>query len=226
MLLYSRPCVALPITLVDARKVTCGAELGFMLLEAFKTDSVASNDTALLRVLHVLQSFPGSAADRPLDEAPKLCCKVALEAIRWARQHSMGDLALQQDTAGTPEQQIHNHLARYLWDFYGTDGLGWASLHFAHGSEPFRFAAAVSAAAEKAPEGELDLFVVRAALQILGTHSTQCLRFCREFLQAFAGICEHTGGSVPDTPLYRFLVLLLEVGCLSTSPRIFTRLSF
>ena len=194
-------------------KVTCGAELGLLLVEAFSQDGVVANDQALLRLLHVLQAFPGPVPKSPQSaEGPKLCCRYVVEAIKWARQHSMGDKALQQDTAGSPEQQLHNHLARYLWEFYGSDGLGWASLHFAHGSEPFRFAAAVAAAAEQAPAEELDLFVVRAGLQILGTSSAECLLFCREFLQAFEGICEQSHRSIPDSPLYTFLALLLEVG--------------
>ena len=181
-----------------------------MLVDALNTDQVVANDSALLRLLHILQSFP-SPATFSGDDAPKLCYKVGVEGIRWASQHPMGDLALQQDTAGSPEQQIHNHLARYIWEFYGPQGLGWAAVHFAHGSEPFRFAAAVSSAADKAPAEEVDLFVVRAALQILCTTKTQGLQLCKEFLQAFEGICQQSQKAVPQTALYSFLTLLLEV---------------
>lgn len=195
-----------------AGQVTCGVELGFLLLEAFASDKVVANDAALRQILHVLQSFPGPTADGSADQddAPRLCCKLAVEAIRWARNHPMGDLALQQDTAGSPEQQIHNHLARYIWEFYGVPGLGWASLHFAHGSEPFRFAAAIATAAEQAPRAELDLFLTRAALQILCTNSRQGLQLCKEFLQASEGICSQTELDIPNTPLYSFVHLLLE----------------
>lgn len=198
-------------------QVTCGSELAGLLVKFFTKDKVVADDQALLRLVRVLQAFPGpkSGSSDGQEKAPELCCKFAMEGVRWAREFSLGDLALQQDIAGSPEQQLHNHFARYLWDYYGPAGLGWASLHFAHGSEPFRFAAAIASAAEKAPASELDLFLVRAALQILGTNSSQCLIFCKEMCQSFRGILKQSERSLPDTPLVHFLDLLQEVRSLT-----------
>ena len=179
-----------------------------LLLQAFNEDKVPADASHVQPVLDILHSFPGHASPRCTELTPDLCSRYSLEALKWLRQQQPGGAGARAAQAAC--QQIHLHLADYLTSCYGPSGLGWASPHFALGHDPAAFARAVAAAVQAGSGADEQLFLVRAALQVMASSPDigQAQSECRLFLDTYRG-CR--GSQLPSHPLVSCLKLLMLV---------------
>jgi hypothetical protein len=192
-------------------QVTCGAELGSMLVDAYVEDRVPATGAPLAALADIVRAMPGGGggsgggegggteADADIDA----CSRFVTAAVKWA--HRQG--------ADAACRQLHDLFAAHLVAAYGWRLLGRASPHFARGADADAFAAALASCASAAPPGEADLFLARAVLQTLAcahpatlgrqlSHADALLAAARR--RPWAG-----GRPLPDGPLVHFAGFLL-----------------
>lgn len=184
-------------------QLNCGVELALLLLEAYTTDKVTSSRENMERVFLILDAFPRPETGSPEAEtAVDSCTRVVQAAIKWAKRFSTG---------GDHIRKLHDKLAIYVWECFTWQGFGTAAVHYARGTDATSFAAALAQCVMQGNPEEEDLFVARAALQLLAAGRQQELPVrvedAQELLQSYEAIQRR---AVPDTPLMHFLHLLIQ----------------
>ncbi|KAI8471337.1 MAG: hypothetical protein J3K34DRAFT_384754 [Monoraphidium minutum] len=185
-----------------AGQITCGAELGAMLVDALAEDRAPADPPALAALSDIVRALP---PDAPADDGAGLdaVSRFVAAGLKWA--HKQG--------ADAGVRALHDLFAGRLLAAYGWRQLGRASMHYARGADADAFAAALASCAAAAPPGEQELFVARAVLQTLACahpatlgrqlqHADALLAACRR--RAWAG-----GRPLPDGPLLHFAQFLL-----------------
>lgn len=186
-------------------QITCGTELGTMLVTAYTEDKVPGTDANVESLCHIVRAMPSApTSDGGDDDATvDACSRFVSAAVKWA--HKQGN--------DPGVRQLHDLFASHLLAAYGWQQLARASMHLARGDDAAGFAAALAACSAAAPPGEQDLFVARAVLQTLACahpstlgrqlqHADNLLAACRR--QPWAG-----GAPLPETPLLHFCQFLL-----------------
>eukprot|EP00891_Asterochloris_glomerata_P009823 jgi/Astpho2/9823/fgenesh1_pg.00149_%23_71_t len=163
-------------------QLNCGVELALLLLEAYTTDKVTSSRENMERVFLILDAFPRPETGSPEAEtAVDSCTRVVQAAIKWAKRFSTG---------GDHIRKLHDKLAIYVWECFTWQGFGTAAVHYARGTDATSFAAALAQCVMQGNPEEEDLFVARAALQLLAAGRQQELPVrvedAQELLQALA----------------------------------------
>lgn len=184
-------------------QLNCGVELAQMLVEAYVRDNASCSRDNMQRVLYIIDAFPRPQADADgQSNAVEQCTKLTVAAIKWAKRHN---------NAATTVQKLHDKLAAYIWECHGWRGLGQVSQHYIRGKDMTGFAAALAQSVGEAMPEEEDLFLARAALQLLAVGKAngldEKLEDVQELLQSYESIVRH---GLPDTPLIHFLNLLIK----------------
>ncbi|PNW82537.1 hypothetical protein CHLRE_06g282950v5 [Chlamydomonas reinhardtii] len=210
------------ITQLAHGQVTCGVELGMLLIEAYTTAGTPADEASVGRLLAIVLAFPplpavgsgpGAATSAPSTSAPSSssagqgssspvvdeCARFVASAVKWANKGG----------AIVSARGIHSAFAAYLWRNFGTEGFGRALLHFIRGDDADTFAQALHTCARQGPAEEVDLWLLRALLQVLTAANTHTrmgqLAHARALYDAFTA-----AQSTPlDTPTAHFAELLL-----------------
>eukprot|EP00897_Mesotaenium_endlicherianum_P001692 jgi/Mesen1/1550/ME000134S00670 len=204
-------------------QVNCGSELGLVLVEDLTSTGAPYGPEAIDRIRAVYESFPKETLDfssrkrEPVasgsgdsrarsDEEARAAAVARVEgcsaflkaALRWST------------TAGGPKAgapELHDMLVSYYWSQSPDRELATVSKHFLHGSSPEAFASALIDTMRECFPGEVDLVIVRAALQYLAVGNlggaNRLVDELKKRSQAFAA------PPIPDTPLMHFLKFLL-----------------
>ncbi|GIL88170.1 hypothetical protein Vretimale_14087 [Volvox reticuliferus] len=203
------------ITQLAHGQSTCGVELGLLLVEAYMSASMPANADTVSRVLAIIRAFPlptCTTADAVLGQAAASSssaqgaaspvvdeyARLVTAAVKWANKSG----------AAISSSRIHSAFASYLWKSFGVEGIGRALLHFIRGEDAEEFATALHSCAERGPRAELDLWLLRALLQVLaapnnGNRMAQ-LAYARALYDAFIA----KNGSL-ETPTGHFAELML-----------------
>lgn len=193
------------ITQLSHGQITCGVELGLLLVEAYTADGTPADDASLGRLLTILEALP--VANRPgssgqddeattaaIDESGRLVAA----AVKWAHKAGSSEAA----------RQINDSFARHLWMVYGNKRIGRALIHFTRGSDARMFAEALHSCALQGPHVEVDLWLLRAVVQVVGAASKHSkglqLRYARELYEQFMAL-----SPALDTPAIHLADLLL-----------------
>jgi hypothetical protein len=152
-----------------SKQVTCGIELGQLLVEAYKTDKAQASPETLGALQQIVQALPllgtpsssssssGDAADTAAQIDP--CSSFVMAAMKWAYKQGAADAV----------RSMHTTFGLWLWRNWGWQVLGRASLHLCRGSDPAAFAAVLQQSMTLAAPSEQDLFIARAVLQTLAS---------------------------------------------------------
>eukprot|EP00798_Chlamydomonas_sp_ICE-L_P027490 gene27490-4796_t len=213
---------------LEKRQVTCGVELGLLMMEAYSKDKVSVSSESMSLIKAIIASFPtplivageGAAAAAAvggpsggggasvssqesiaLDELSRLVGA----ATKWAlKQGCNEDARSPHDSFGN----LHDSFGKYIWDTFGWKGLGRASKHFARGSNTNHYATALKECCKLAPT-ESGLLICRAVLQVLAMSRTKAstdyqIDYAQALLIGF-------GGAQPlDEPLAHFCDMYLS----------------
>jgi hypothetical protein len=192
-------------------QITCGAELGAMLVDAYTEDRVPAAGSAVEALADIVRAMPSSSGGvsssggdgGDAEAAVDTCSRFVTAAVKWA--HRQG--------ADSAVRQLHDLFAAHLVTAYGWRQLGRASAHFARGADADAFAAALAAAAAAAPESEADLFLSRAVLQTLACAHPATLGRQLSHADALLAAARRrpwaAGRPLPDSPLVHFSGFLL-----------------
>eukprot|EP00270_Netrium_digitus_P021513 TRINITY_DN9222_c0_g1_i1.p1 TRINITY_DN9222_c0_g1~~TRINITY_DN9222_c0_g1_i1.p1 ORF type:complete len:320 (-),score=60.31 TRINITY_DN9222_c0_g1_i1:443-1402(-) len=194
-------------------QVNCGVELGVLLVETLTSVGVKYSPEALGRIKSVYESFPkagqGSSSSSSIPEngsndadlaAARVdgCMTFLKAAIRWS-------VAAGGPSTGAPE--LHDMLAEYIWSQSPEKDLATASKYFIYASKPEAYAAALIDSMNECYRGEIDLIIIRGALQYLAVGNLQFAnRLFDEIQQRSRAF---SAPPIPDSPLMHFLKFLL-----------------
>ncbi|KAK9846633.1 hypothetical protein WJX81_007997 [Elliptochloris bilobata] len=180
-------------------QVTCGVELGRLLVDAYASDAVPADKAAVARLYRILDALPCDPGTATQQTYAEEATRMVLATLKWARKQG----------ADVAAAELHDWLARYLWEGQGVAALAAASVHWAHGRDPEAFASALVEASRQGGPTEEDLFLARAVLQVLaaGTPKQRTARTAhvRRLLLAYENL---RGGGMPDTPLAHYTGLV------------------
>lgn len=190
-------------------QVTCGVELGILLVETFGKAGMKYDTVALERIKSVVSSFPRtdmSARERKnlakTSEA-YLAAKARVEgfyafmraAIRWCIE------------AGGPSRgppELHDIMAEYLWTQSPELDLNKASSHYVRTGHPEKHAKALIECMNECDREEMDLILARNVLLYL------TLGNLRDANRLVNVVRKELGEkNYPDTPLVQFIKYLL-----------------
>ncbi|KIZ06762.1 hypothetical protein MNEG_1190 [Monoraphidium neglectum] len=182
-------------------QITCGTELGTMLVDAYVADKAPAGPVALGALCDIVRAMPAHSAE---DAAGvDACSRFVTAAVKWA--HKQG--------ADAGVRELHDLFAQHLIAAYGWRQLGRASVHFARGADAGAFAAALAGCAAEAPAEELDLFAARAVLQTLACAHSSTTGRQLQHADAVLDACKRRpwagGAPLPDSPLLHFCQFLL-----------------
>ncbi|KAG2492437.1 hypothetical protein HYH03_009380 [Edaphochlamys debaryana] len=210
------------VTQLAHGQITCGVELGMLLVETYTTASTPADEASVSRLLDIINAFPppgqaagaagsaaASAAASSSSPVVDECARFVAACVKWAQKAG----------AVVSSRRLHSAFASYLWKRFGPESLGRALQHFVRGDDAEGFAQALHACAAAGPRAEVDLWLLRALLQVLSaatSHSRMAqLAHARSTYDAFLA----RSGPI-DTPTARFTELtLLALEHLALSPR-------
>ncbi|GAX73846.1 hypothetical protein CEUSTIGMA_g1296.t1 [Chlamydomonas eustigma] len=189
-------------------QVTCGIELGLMLIEALTTDKSMDVDEALAIVMTVLTCLP--CKTKQSDDAASVSqqhnavldeeARYVAAAVKWAKRRGRQEGV----------RSIHALFAQHIWSTYGWRHMGRANQYFVRSDDAVQFAGALVACARLAPVTEADLFPTRAILQVLATatkeSSVEQLEYAADLLEQ----CMQAAPEIKQYPLLNFTSLLLK----------------
>ncbi|CAD7704208.1 unnamed protein product [Ostreobium quekettii] len=190
--------------------LTCGVELGLMLIEAYEKDEVGLTEEACRRVDHMLDGLPEPptcSSEGSIDgnckgtEGSKVdeALRLLTAAIKWG--HKQG--------AGAWERRLHDRAARFVWGWQGWSRLALVSAHYAQGSDWQGFASALATCARMGEPCEEDLFVARAVLQVLAWARVDQLADRVSSAQSL--LTEYQEDRLlPETPLMHCMQLMIQ----------------
>ncbi|KAI5068942.1 hypothetical protein GOP47_0015243 [Adiantum capillus-veneris] len=190
-------------------QVTCGVELGNLLVETLGKANMKYDTTVVERIKSVVLSFPRadmSVSDRKsmakTSEA-YLAAKTRVEgfytfmraAIRWCIE------------AGGPRRgppELHDILAEYMWTQYPELELNKASPHFVRSGQPEKYAKALIEYMNEWDREEMDLTLARSVLLYLTLGNLKDAN--RLVNEVRRGLGEK---NYPNSPLMQFIKYLL-----------------
>lgn len=208
-LLQSGACVQL-----KHGQVTCGVELGVLLVETLVTAKVVYGSSSLDRIKAVFDEFPRERPrhknDSDITAEEKMAVKTRVDgcvtfvraALKWSIDY------------GGPKRgaaELHDLIAEYIWEESYQPDIGRASQHFIRGRHPEVFAMALVDCMSQCFPGEADLVIARGVLQYLGLANLRDAN--RLWDETKKLVAEKKSVQYPDTPLMhfiRFLLLTLE----------------
>lgn len=190
-------------------QVTCGVELGVLLVETFGKAEMKYDVLALDRIKSIVNSFPREDLEAQggnnLQKTSEsyLAAKARVEgfytfikaAIKWCVD-SGGP------SRGPPE--LHDIVAEYIWTQSPGMELSKASLHFVRSGHPEKFAAALISYTKECDPEEADLMVARSVLLYLSLGNLRDANWLVHEVKKGLG-----DGTFPDTPLMHFVKYLL-----------------
>lgn len=185
-----------------AGQITCGAELGTMLVDAYAEDRAPASTASIAALCDIVRAMPAEAPGAEDGAGVDACSRFVTAAVKWA--HKAG--------ADAGVRQLHDLFAGHLVAAYGWRQLGRASMHFARGADADAFAAALAGCAAAAPPGEAGLFAARAVLQTLACAHPSTLGRQLTHADALLAACRRrpwAGGPLPESPLLHFCQFLL-----------------
>ncbi|PNG99818.1 Golgi to ER traffic protein 4, partial [Tetrabaena socialis] len=192
------------VTQLAHGQVTCGVELGMLLVEAYTSTATPADRTSVARLLAVINAFPAPSTGAEVPgqggKTPSLdeCARLVATAAKWA--HRGG--------AVMSVRRIHSAFASYLWKSYGADAIGRALPHFVRGEDSTAFATALHTCALRGP-----------ALEVLGAATSDSrmaqLAYARSTYDDFLEL--HGAMDTPTAHLTELVLLALEH--LALSPR-------
>jgi hypothetical protein len=204
-LLESGACVQL-----KHGQVTCGTELGVLLIETFRKAEVPFDSTAVDRIINVYKEFPrvdisqikatadnGSISEECVAARTRVegCTTFLRAAIKW----SIDSGGLER---GAPV--FHHMLANYIWTQSPVPEFSRASLYYIRGDCPEAFSQAVVDCMDKCYPCEVDLVVARAILQYL------TLGYLKDANILWDKVKDAAPEKFPDSPLLHFVKFLLQ----------------
>lgn len=190
-------------------QVTCGVELGVLLVETLGKAGMKYDMLALERIKSIVNSFPREdleACDRrklaKTSEAYLAAktrvdgfCTFMKAAIRWCIE------------TGGPSRgpsELHDILAEYIWTQYPELELNRASVYFVRSGHPEKYARALIACMNECDPEEGDFLLARSVLLYLTLGN---LRDANRLMnEVKKGLGEK---SYPNTPLVQFIKYLL-----------------
>ncbi|CAM6087150.1 unnamed protein product [Calypogeia fissa] len=191
-------------------QVTCGTELGVLLIETFRKAEVPFGPTPVDRIIAIYKEYPRvdiskikSTADSGNISEDCIAARTRVEecttflkaAIKWSIE------------SGGPERGapvLHHMLANYIWTQSPIPEFGKASLYYIRGNCPEAFSQAVVDCMDKCYSEEVDLVVARAILLYL---TLGYLKDANMFLEK---VKETSPEKLPDSPLLHFIKFLLK----------------
>lgn len=192
-------------------QVTCGVELGVLLIETFAKAQIKFDNFALDRIQCVINEFP-RVSSKELNTCGEEDCKTASAACLEARKRVEGFSTFVKTAikwcidSGGPSKgppELHDALAEYIWTQSPDKDLGKVSLYFVRGSHPESYAAALVDCLKQYDE-EADLVVARAVLLYLSLGN---LRDANRLVHELKhGLKDQ---AFPNTLLMRFIKYLL-----------------
>ena len=184
-------------------QITCGAELGTMLVDAYTEDRAPAGAAAVGALCDIVRAMPADGAIAEDGAGVEACSRFVTAAVKWA--HKAG--------ADAGVRQLHDLFAAHLVAAYGWHQLARASMHYARGADADAFAAALASCSAAAPPGEADLFAARAVLQTLACAHPSTLGRQLQHADALLAACRRRpwagGRPLPDSPLLHFCQFLL-----------------
>ncbi|XP_024542180.1 Golgi to ER traffic protein 4 homolog isoform X1 [Selaginella moellendorffii] len=184
-------------------QVTCGVELGLLLVEGMTTIKLAYGPEALDRIKAVFKEFPRSPtleaqySTKTLIEGVSTFMKVA---IRWSSEFGA-------PSRGSPE--LHELLADFLARESPQPDLAKAFYHYVRGNNPSAFASAIISGMLEPEEG--DLLLARGVFLYLSMGNLRDAN--KLFDELHSQLKDSSQASVlasPLTHLAKFILLTLE----------------
>ncbi|GLI61650.1 hypothetical protein VaNZ11_004074 [Volvox africanus] len=120
-----------------------------------------------------------------------------------------GVTSLCRSGAAISSSRIHSAFASYLWKSFGVEGIGRALLHFVRGDDHEEFARALHSCAEGGPKTEVDLWLLRALLQVLAAANSGNRMGQLAYATALHDAFISMSGSL-ETPTGHFAKLMLQ----------------
>ncbi|CAK9216595.1 unnamed protein product [Sphagnum troendelagicum] len=196
-------------------QVTCGTELGVLLIDTYNTAKVPCDTISIDRIRAIFNEFP-RASNFSQEKVDIAADSKATEKTITAKTHVEGCMAFLKAAlkwsieAGGPHRgapELHDMLADYVWTQSPVPEMYKASQYFVRGSHPETFAKAVVQWMHQCYPGEADLVVARAVLLYLSLGN---LRDANLLWDAVKQSLSDSSKEFPDTPLMHFIRFLLS----------------
>ncbi|KAJ9522509.1 hypothetical protein QJQ45_008355 [Haematococcus lacustris] len=224
---------------LQAGQVTCGIELGLLLVEAFTLDALQATPEALQPLLDIIQALPplpdsstprGSSASSAAAADPgtsasgttasggappdagsalKEYVRFITAAVKWANRSKTRPGAA----------VLHDAFASLLWRHCGEQQLARVALHFSRGEDARGYATASLASPDyavlqgcmaAAPTQERDLFITRAVLQCLAAARQGTTARQLHHAHQLLLALDPAGDGPARLPLVNFLHMLIQ----------------
>eukprot|EP00246_Nothoceros_aenigmaticus_P015757 TRINITY_DN678_c0_g1_i2.p1 TRINITY_DN678_c0_g1~~TRINITY_DN678_c0_g1_i2.p1 ORF type:complete len:320 (+),score=44.23 TRINITY_DN678_c0_g1_i2:353-1312(+) len=194
-------------------QVTCGVELGVLLVETLVMAKVPVGGSSLERVKAVFHEFaresvrpPKASRDSQCTAEEKMAIKTRVDGCgTFVRAALKWSIDFGSSKRGAPE--LHDLIAEYIWEQSYEPDMGRASQHFIRGQHPEVFASALVECMTQCFSGEADLVIARGVLQYLGLGN---LRDANRLWEETKKIMDAKDSiQYPDSPLMHFIKFLL-----------------
>ncbi|XP_078435680.1 golgi-to-ER traffic-like protein isoform X1 [Wolffia australiana] len=195
-------------------QVTCGAELGLLLVENLTKGKFPVNDENLDRIRKIYKDFPRIPVPQNFgenDDVEKLsetigaakarvesCSSFLKAALKWSADNGG-------QKGGSPE--LHLMLAEYTCSESPELDMAKVSLHLIRGNSPERFASTLVNFMDKCYPGEDDLAIARAVLLYLSRGN---LRDANKLMDELRKQLRQRQLDFPRSDLMQFIVYLLQ----------------
>jgi hypothetical protein len=202
-----------------SKQVTCGIELGQLLVDAYKTDKAQASPETIGALQQIVQALPllatpstttttSSSSGDTDDTAAQIgpCSSFVMAAMKWAYKQGAPDAV----------RVMHTTFGLWLWHNWGWQVLGRASLHLCRGNDPAAFAAVLQQSMSRAAPAEQELFIARAVLQTLASGHPDTKQQQLAHAQATLAALQHqqqpaaAGGKETGALLIHFSSFLLQ----------------
>lgn len=193
-------------------QVTCGVELGVLLIETFAKAQSKFEISYLDRIKSILNEFPRSVSEE-LEVQMESDSQRTSEAYVESKTRVDGFSTLVKAAikwcidSGGPSRgpaELHDILAEYIWTQSPKMEMGKVSLHFVRGNHPETHAAALVDYIQKCGPEEADLVVARGVLLYLSSGNLRDAN--RLMYEVKHGLSNE---DFPNTPLMHFIKYLL-----------------
>jgi len=202
------------VVMLKHGQVTCGTELGVLLIGTLTTAKVPFDSSAIDRVRAIFSAYPRVGGTELEKEASDSSSETS-EAVVAARTRVEGCTSFMKaalkwsieaggQSRGAPE--FHDMLGEYIWTESPYAEIMKASQHFVRGSQPEVFAKVVIECIDKCYPGEADLVIARAVLLYLSLGN---LRDANRLWDAIKQRLDGSSQDWQDTPLLHFIKFLL-----------------
>lgn len=202
------------VAMLNHGQVTCGTELGLLLIQTMSVAKVPFDKAALDQIRAIYEAFPRVTHSQDANEASHSgsetseaavaartrvegCTSFLRAALKWSMESG-------EYSRGAPE--LHDMLAEYMWTESPAPEMVKVSQHFVRGNQPELYAKIVVDCMHQCYPSEGDLVIARAIFLYLTLGN---LRDANRLYDAVKRRLTDNSEEFPDSPLMHFVKFLL-----------------